>query len=220
MSLADVATIWSAVLWSAAYVLILRVGARDGVSGMPLPALLLNLSWEFVFSFVYPSPVPQLYANYAWLILDVAIAVQWLRLRPVGGESGEQPSFVSFASLLAACLLVMVTCVEMLGDAQGRGIAYSQNLLMSVLFIHMLRRRRSARGQSMGIAIFKMLGTLAACAGTLLRDLDTPFLTVLFVAIFVTDLVYTLLLWRVVAVAEDAATPRMSGLPLRGVADR
>jgi hypothetical protein len=46
----------------------------------------------------------------------------------------------------------------------GKGASYSaflQNLLMSVLFIAMLARRGSRKGQSLTIAINKWIGTLA-----------------------------------------------------------
>ena len=46
----------------------------------------------------------------------------------------------------------------------GRGASYSafsQNLLMSVLFIVMLARRGSRQGQSLTIAVNKWIGTLA-----------------------------------------------------------
>jgi hypothetical protein len=39
--------------------------------------------------------------------------------------------------------------------------AFAQNLIMSILFIAMLVRRDNVEGQSMYIALFKWLGTLA-----------------------------------------------------------
>jgi hypothetical protein len=48
------------------------------------------------------------------------------------------------------------------GEAVGAGYsAFLQNLLMSVLFIEMLGRRGTSRGQSLLIAVNKWIGTLA-----------------------------------------------------------
>ena len=47
-------------------------------------------------------------------------------------------------------------------DWGGVYAAFGQNLMMSVLFITMLYRRRSLRGQSRGIALCKLLGTALA----------------------------------------------------------
>jgi hypothetical protein len=192
---ATAATAASALLWSLAYVLIIRTGSRDGVPAIPFFAMLLNLAWEFVFSFVYPSPAPQIYANYPWFLLDLVIAWQWFSF----GRQPDRPDRAVFTRRFLVtflfCLGVMVFAVEALGDTQGRNVAYSQNLLMSWLFVRMLRVQGPA-GQSLGIAVSKMLGTVAASAGTLLRGLDTPYLRFLFVAILVVDLDYVFLLRR------------------------
>jgi len=199
--LADAATAASAILWSSAYIQIVRAGARDAVPGMPLFAMLLNLSWEFVFSFVYPSPTPQIYANYAWLVIDLAIAYQWFSFGRFEGRGARLPFVPLMLIMLSGCVAFMMASVVVLGDLQGRNTAYSQNLLMSVLFIDMLRRRASTAGQSMSVAVLKMFGTVAAGAGTVLRGMDTPFLRSLIVAIFAADLAYVVMLGRFPAAA-------------------
>ena len=203
LRLADAATAASAILWSGAYLQIVRVGARDGVPGMPLFAMLLNLSWEFVFSFIYPSPSPQIYANYAWLVIDLAIAYQWFAFGRFEGRGARLPFVPLMLVLLAGCVGLMMACVLVLGDLQGRNTAYTQNLLMSVLFIDMLRRRASTAGQSAGAALLKMLGTMSAGVGTVLRGLDTPYLRGVIVAIFILDLAYFAMLVRVPVSIRD-----------------
>ena len=204
LRLADAATAASALLWSAAYIQIVRAGARDGVPGMPLLAMLLNLSWEFVFSFVYPSPAPQIYANYAWLVIDLAIAYQWFAFGRFEGRGARLPFVPLMLMLLTVCVALMMSSVLVFGDLQGRNTAYTQNLLMSVLFIHMLHRRGSTAGQTFSVALFKMLGTMAAGAGTILRGMDTPYLQFVIVAIFAADLAYLALLSRSPMTAADA----------------
>ena len=51
----------SGVLWTMVYLLIIKRGFADKTYGMPLPALCANLSWEFIFSFIHPHGVPQIY---------------------------------------------------------------------------------------------------------------------------------------------------------------
>jgi hypothetical protein len=57
----DILLVGSGVLWTITYLLIIRRGVLDRTYGMPLVALCANLSWEFIFSFVFPhgpSSVP------------------------------------------------------------------------------------------------------------------------------------------------------------------
>jgi hypothetical protein len=63
--------------------------------------------------------------------------------------------------------------------------------MMSWLFIAMLNRRRNTSGQSIGIASFKLLGTLAP---TLIYGLESTFVLFLGLSCFVADLIYLLLL--------------------------
>jgi hypothetical protein len=66
------------VLWTLAYLLIIRQGYLDRTYGMPLAALCANLSWEFIFTFVYPHDLPQRAVNVVWLSFDFVILVQLL----------------------------------------------------------------------------------------------------------------------------------------------
>jgi hypothetical protein len=51
----DILLVGSGLLWTVTYLLIIRRGFLDHTYGMPLAALCANLSWEFVFSFVFPK---------------------------------------------------------------------------------------------------------------------------------------------------------------------
>lgn len=66
---------------------------------------------------------------------------------------------------------------------------------MSILFIDMLVRRNSIEGQSMGIAIFKWLGTAAP---TILFYMDTGsnLVLALGVLVFVFDAIYIAILYQ------------------------
>src|SRR5215207_3603612 len=92
----------SGVLWTLAYLLIIRQGFLDRTYGMPLAALCVNLSWEFVFAFVYPHDLPQRAVNVAWLAFDLVILFQFLLYGPreFAGVS-RRLCYASFALALA-----------------------------------------------------------------------------------------------------------------------
>jgi len=52
---------------------------KDKTYGMPLIALCANISWEFIFSFVFPHTPPQLFINYLWFGLDSIIVIQFFK---------------------------------------------------------------------------------------------------------------------------------------------
>lgn len=154
----------SGVLWTLTYVLIIRQSFRDHTYGMPLAALCANLAWELIFSVVYLS-VSRLQAgiNIVWLLLDLVILVQVLRYGP--REQRNVPLWAFFVGLtlgLATAFAAVLLITVEFHDWTGAYAAFSQNLMMSILFVAMLVRRNSLRGQGLGIAVSKLLGT--ACA--------------------------------------------------------
>lgn len=70
--------ILSGIFWTLVYVLIIKRGFQDKTYGMPLAALVANVSWEFIFSFILPHQPPQLYVDYVWLSFDIVILIQTL----------------------------------------------------------------------------------------------------------------------------------------------
>src|SRR5690242_13024355 len=148
------------IFWSLTYVLIIRKGFMDKTFGMPLAALCANISWEAIFSFFHPSSAPQLYINYAWFGLDTIVVYQFLRFgkKEFPNLSASLLYIVfSFALVMAFCTVLFVTYE--FNDWQGAYAAFGQNLMMSILFINMFLSRDDLRGQSLYVALFKMLGT-------------------------------------------------------------
>ena len=94
--------------------------------------------------------------------------------------------------LLAFCTVLLVTLE--LDDMDGKYAAFGQNLMMSALFIALLLRRGDVAGQSMYIAIFKMIGTLLPSILFFLRNPTALFLDFLYIAIFTLDMAYVALL--------------------------
>lgn len=56
--------------WSAAYVLYVLQARKDERSGMPLLALILNITWEFVYTFVYKLNGIGRLIHFPWVFID------------------------------------------------------------------------------------------------------------------------------------------------------
>src|SRR5579883_3403907 len=56
--------------WTAAYVLLIRVGVRERTFGMPVAAFATNISWEFMFAFVRSPVGVQQWINVVWFGFD------------------------------------------------------------------------------------------------------------------------------------------------------
>jgi hypothetical protein len=159
----DAIMVGSGVLWTLAYLLIIRRGFLDRTYGIPLVALCANISWEFIFAFVYPHDLPQRAVNVVWFSLDVLILFQLLLYGPreFAGLSRRLFCMVFALALATAFGAVLAVTLEF-DDFDGAYSAFGQNLMMSILFVAMLHARRSLRGQSVWIAILKMGGTALA----------------------------------------------------------
>jgi hypothetical protein len=186
----------SGLFWTVAYLLILRRGAKDRTYGMPLAALGANIAWEFIFSFVLPHKAPQLQVNYVWFAFDTAIL--WQTFRFGRAEQAHPWLRRNFPLVLAGTVLTGFLAVYSLtlefSDWNGMYAAFGQNLMMSILFVAMLLRRDDVRGQSMWIAIAKMVGTILPSILFHLKFPDHPLMNFLYVSIFLFDLLYCALL--------------------------
>jgi len=189
----------SAILWTLTYALIIRHSALDRTYGMPMVALCTNIAWEFIFSCIYtPGHVSQLVVNIVWFALDAVILAQLLRYGPK--EFSNLPKslfYLTFAFTLASSFCAVLFTTLTFHD-YGTYAAFAGNLLMSVAFIIMLYRRRSLRGQSLSIAICKMLGTGLSSLAFLLAPFTphTPLLSFLYASIFIYDALYVAMVYR------------------------
>ncbi len=197
--------------WTLAYLLIVRTGLRERTYGMPIVAFCCNISWEFIYGFVRPSPGIQHVVNIVWFLLDCAIGYTVVRFGP--GEFPYLPRRVFYGSLIVL-LGFAYPAVDLVGtqfDA-GAGVysAFGMNLMMSALFIAMFTARPAGRGQSVGIATAKLAGT-ALAAGAMAVKGDTAaryhgaLLPYLYIATFVLDLVYLGLILSVRTVPVSSA---------------
>lgn len=182
----------SGIFWLITYLLIIKRGYQDKACGMPMAALCLNISWEFIFSFVHPHTGIQLVINTAWFVLDSIIVLQYLRY-----ESARRPAGISaalfyagFLSIMIASFLTVLLTTREFSNWAGYYTAFGQNLLMSILFVRMLLERKDLAGQSLYIGLAKMLGTFCASVLVFVYAPDSH-LTVFFAwAILFFDLAY------------------------------
>ena len=190
----------SGACWIIAYALIIRRGLLDLTYGMPIVAVCVNISWEFIFAFLIPHDPPQRYVNAGWFLLDLFILGQLLLFWRSDFPALEGRIYYPFVvlSLLASFGLIYTITLE-LADC-GAYSAFGQNYLMSVLFLFMLFHRNCLLGQSVYIALSKMAGTaLASLAAYLFAPLAqrSAVLQYLFVTILFFDLSYVAAVWYI-----------------------
>jgi len=195
-------SIASGVFWTLTYVLIIRRGFLDRTYGMPLAALCANIAWESIYAFVLPHPTPQLYINHMWFAFDVVILMQLLRFGPSELRYWPRRWFYPAFALALGSGFALVWLVGLeLHDTVGAYAAFGQNLMMSLLFLDMLLRRGSLRGQSLYIALCKLLGTACASLTFAFFVPVAPYpqsllLRFLYVAILAADSVYVVAVYH------------------------
>lgn len=188
----------SGISWTIVYLGIIRRSFKDQVCGMPFFALALNLSWEFIYSFLRGGPPSlQVLINVTWFFFDVVILYTWLRFgRAEFPKTIDQRWFLPWTALAIATGLVTqyLAAIEFPGLFGPTYSAFVINLVMSILFIGMLVRRNGVEGQSMGIALFKWIGTAAPTIQFYLHT-GSNLVLGLGVFIFAFDLIYVVMLY-------------------------
>jgi len=188
------------VLWMLAYIFTIRAGFRDHTYGFPLVAVCLNISWEFVFSLVIrPKSKLRMILTLLWLALDLVILFQLLRW----GAADQLPAIQAhFVPVVLGTLLLAgighITFHYTYHDPGGQEVAFTINLVMSVLFVFLLFDRPNLQGLSYAAAWLKMLGTLILSAVNTALMYKEPrrygFYLFLFATIFLFDALYVYLL--------------------------
>jgi hypothetical protein len=204
------------IFWLATYLGIIWRGFKDRSYGMPLMALGMNISWECLFSFVYP-PMPALakYCVRAWFLLDIPIAMQCLLYsrNEFKHTLAKEYAHIVFTVTMGICFALVLGFIREFKDFRGVYSSFGTNVLMSVCFVLMLINRDDLRAQSIYIAVFKWVGTLFAFLWAYFWfpvDINTPltriipvqtqpmspFIKMMYVIIFSFDLLYVILVYR------------------------
>jgi hypothetical protein len=157
------------------------------------------MSWAFIYSFVFASSnfTFQRIINITWFLFDVLIFVTYLLYGQKEWKTSVYRTwfwpFLIF-TLTASYLMLYYFHLDF-GKGAITYSGYLDNVLMSALFISMFLKRNSLNGQSVGIAFFKMMGTLFATI--ILFNGFNYFLRLLGLICFVLDLGYLVLLMNV-----------------------
>lgn len=193
------------------YIIIIYKSFKDKTCGMPLFALALNLAWEFTFSFIYP-PENLLMARIMfilWLILDLIILYTFFKygyenLKYKNLITKKELNIFSILDILFSIIFIIlfVNDISILYEnsiVQASGfIANLQNLIMSILFVNMILNRGNTLGQSIFIAIFKWIGTLAIAIlkfSNKLPSTNTELLIIMLIQVF--DIIYIHLIYKI-----------------------
>jgi hypothetical protein len=145
----------SGVFWTLTYLLIIKRGFQDRTLGIPLAALVTNISWEFIFSFLIPKGTPQVYINVVWFLLDCIIFFQAMRFgKKIFADLFPGNCF--YGVLLSALVIAFGSVLSVtyeFKDWSGNYSAFGSNLMMSILFVVMLFQRENIAGQSLYIRV-------------------------------------------------------------------
>ena len=194
----------SGICWSIVYIESIRIGFQQKTYAMPLFALGLNIVWEGLYAFtdifIRQSIGAQAIANACWFVLDCVIVYTYFKFGQSECRTETEHQFFVPWSLLAfaACLVLQLLFYYWFGNVEGeKYAAYLQNVAMSLLYLSMLKERKSDKGQSMTIAICKCIGTLTP---TIFGTIEGNwFITVTGILCFVYDVIYIVALKKVKA---------------------
>jgi hypothetical protein len=198
----NVAGIIADVLWMLAYICTIRIGFRDHTYGVPLVAVCLNFSWEFVFSLIIrPKSKLRMGLTLLWLAIDCVIVYQLFRYGRADQIAQLQPYFVPIViGTMVLAIIGHITFYRTYEDPGGQEDAFAINLIMSILFVFLFFSRPDMRGLSYAAAWLKMIGTGILSAGNfwLMRKEEKKygFFIFLFGTIFLFDVIYVSLLWH------------------------
>ena len=160
----------SGICWTLVYIDLIRRGFKGKTCGMPLFALGLNIAWEVLYSidglFIHHAFIQaQSAANVAWAVCDCLIMATWFKFGKALLPEKARKYFVPYSILgIASCAVMQLAFyIHFFDDvvAASQYSAFAQNAAMSILFLSMLFQRGNTKGQSMLIAVFKCIGTLA-----------------------------------------------------------
>ncbi|MGE3877893.1 MAG: hypothetical protein AB7I19_02445 [Planctomycetota bacterium] len=141
--------------------LIIRRAYMDKVPAMPFPATCMNTAWEGMMLFEHDLGGLGWTTVFVWFALDLVILVQYfVYARPRRATTVADHFFwPSSLLLMIACCALPIVVHAAFADQHGLIAAYLQNAIMSILFCDMLLRRNGILGQSVYIALAKLIGT-------------------------------------------------------------
>jgi hypothetical protein len=200
------------VLWIVAYGLILARSARTRLLGIPLAAIILNITWETLLYANCPGVGlrdlcgPALGGEWSLalafiLTLDVLLLAQAFVLTAAG--SGFARTALVFIVALAVVYILHANLIGLTLDYRGLVDSWIVNAVMSALFVRLALSRPNGEGLSFLAAIAKLLGSQLVTLGLwiapdpyAITGVRTAVVYGLAAAVLLLDLWYIVLLWR------------------------
>lgn len=206
----------SGICWTIVYVILIYRGFKDKSYGIPLVALSLNFSWEFVFAFIYKTnDSVSAIINPIWFILDLIIVITYFLYSYNYFKQEYDISkcfwlFISICSFLSSFTIMLIGTPFFIKFDFFRNsifevaifIAYIQNAIMSILFVNTFYSRKkynySIDGQSFYSALLKFIGTspTAGIYYILIHPNNWYFIGIFIFLCFIFDLLYCIFIWN------------------------
>jgi hypothetical protein len=183
--------------WALAYGLAIQRAFVDKFVGIPVVVVAINFAWEFVHSIVIDQEPAQRPANFAWVLIDIVIVVQIMFWGHKDFPSLPRKLFRQlFWALVVIAAIELFLSAREFRDILGMYSGCLLNVGISAAFIVTLVKRRSSAGQSLYVAICKMMGSLLAGLNTLIIFPGRHLVLSWFVIIFVLDVIYLRMIYR------------------------
>lgn len=154
--------VFMGVFWIIAYFEILRITEKEKIISIPLFSLCNNLTWELIYSFLFPVTGIFLFINILWLVLDIFIF--FTSIKYLLNSKNVNRKIVLFQILLYFIMshVIILGTHYLFNDVAGALSGMIVNFIMSYLFIYFYFKPDRKLGQSVIISISKMLGTAIA----------------------------------------------------------
>jgi hypothetical protein len=163
-------------------------------------------AWGFSLTFVLQQTPSQRQINFLWVLFDVVLLYQALRYGPRDYPDLSPRVFRwTFVGVLLWAALIVVVGANEFHDTDGMYTGMIIQVPLSASFLMMLKRRGSSAGQSMYIAVVKLVGSLFAGLTGFLLYPSHHLLQVLVPTYFALDVAYLVMLRQ---------TMRREGRPL------
>ncbi|RDB24294.1 Terpene cyclase pyr4 [Hypsizygus marmoreus] len=165
--LAGVLNALCGLFWTTAYCLYVRQAREDECYGMPLLALVLNLTWEMIYTFVYPLHGVGRFFHFPWVFIDGLLVIEtlkhgWKEWQDTSPFIAENFSTVVSMSVVLA-LSAQWTFARQFSDSNASfWSAYVCQNVLSWGSVWMVLSRGHVSGHSMPIWWCRFLGSLFA----------------------------------------------------------
>ena len=184
--------------WAYVYIEMIRVGNREKMCAMPFFALAFNIAWEALYTV---EAICHLHAEaflyLPLLVLDIFILLAHLKYGKCHFPSKAQHLFLflSGASLAAGIALMLAFYFQFDVRPASHYSSFLRYAFMSLLFVYAFYTRNDIRGQSLGIAIVKCIGTLLLAVQYGYIEMINPFVLICAAVSFSADI------WYIIALA-------------------